>query len=141
MVAPARHRVEQDRQHHEAEQPRGAALPRTRQSAVTLSPPFGFHGVQVTANQDNLTEHDLTGVEAHFRHEYAGVRREKRILILEDQPLTAQYRYVGEKHDPSYEVRLIFHHDDGGRTTTQWRRESTLFLNAIYHPDDAEPSS
>jgi hypothetical protein len=99
-------------------------------SVVTLSPPARYRTIRVSASQDDLDAHGVLAVSVQVRSRLFGESRERELVIVADRgdPLAADYRFLQEPDDPSYEVKVVWVTRDGREVVESWSRREAGFV-------------
>jgi hypothetical protein len=99
-------------------------------SVVTLSPPARYRTLRVSASQEDLDAHGVLAVSVQVRSRLFGDSLERELVIVADRgdPLAADYRFLQEPDDPSYEVKVVWVTRDGREVVESWSRREASFV-------------
>jgi hypothetical protein len=97
---------------------------------VTLSPPARYRTLRVSASQEDLDAHGVLAVSVQVRSRLFGDSLERELVIVADRgdPLAADYRFLQEPDDPSYEVKVVWVTRDGREVVESWSRREASFV-------------
>lgn len=105
---------------------------KTDEPAISLSPPHQYRTIDIIADEENVSEHNIKLITVTIKNKVFDRERVRQVKIMPQQAMWEKYEYNHEENELEYQYQITWLLGDGQKVTSDWQTTTDPFIYTLY---------